>query len=69
VVSRDLAVLVYICDRIGCDRVDVMHSGRLLEMTVAAALAEGHATDPYSQQLPRANQGVDASGGVIEVAA
>jgi ABC-type glutathione transport system ATPase component len=63
-VSHDLAVIVHICDRIG-----VMHSGRLLEMTTAAALAEGRVTDPYSQQLLRANQGFDASGGIIDVAA
>jgi hypothetical protein len=46
-----------------------MHGGRILEMTTAAALAEGRVTDPYSQQLLRANQGFDASGGVIDVAA
>jgi peptide/nickel transport system ATP-binding protein len=63
-VSHDLAVIAHICDRIG-----VMHSGRVLEMTTAAALAEGRVTDPYSQQLLRDNQGFDASGGVIEVAA
>jgi peptide/nickel transport system ATP-binding protein len=63
-VSHDLAVIAHICDRIG-----VMHSGRVLEMTTAAALAEGRVTDPYSQQLLRANQGFDASGGVIDVAA
>ena len=63
-VSHDLAVIAHICDRIG-----VMHSGRLLEMTTAAALAEGRVTDPYSQQLLRANQGFDASGVVIDVTA
>ena len=63
-VSHDLAVVAHICDRIG-----VMHSGRLLEMTTANALAEGSVTDPYSRQLLRANQGFDASGGVTEVAA
>jgi peptide/nickel transport system ATP-binding protein len=61
---HDLAVIAHICDRIG-----VMHGGRLLEMTTAAALAEGRVTDPYSQQLLRANQGFDASGVVIEVTA
>jgi hypothetical protein len=44
-----------------------MHGGRLLEMTTAAALAEGRVTDPYSQQLLRANQGFDASGVVADV--
>jgi peptide/nickel transport system ATP-binding protein len=63
-VSHDLAVVAHICDRIG-----VMHSGRLLEMTTAAALAEGRVTNPYSQQLLRANQGFDASGIVIDDAA
>ncbi len=63
-VSHDLAIIAHICDRIG-----VMHSGRILELTTAAALAEGRVTDPYSQQLLRANQGFDASGGVIDVAA
>ena len=63
-VSHDLAVVAHICDRIG-----VMHGGRLLEMTTANALAEGRVTDPYSRQLLRANQGFDASGGVTEVAA
>jgi peptide/nickel transport system ATP-binding protein len=63
-VSHDLAVVAHICDRIG-----VMHSGRLLEMTTANALAEGSVTDPYSRQLLRANQGFDASGGITEVAA
>jgi len=63
-VSHDLAVIAHICDRIG-----VMHSGRLLEMTTAAALAEGRVTDPYSQQLLRANQGFDASGVVADVTA
>ena len=63
-VSHDLAVIAHICDRIG-----VMHNGRLLEMTTADALAEGRVTDPYSQQLVRANQGFDASGVVIDVAA
>jgi peptide/nickel transport system ATP-binding protein len=63
-VSHDLAVIAHICDRIG-----VMHSGRLLEMTTAAALAEGRVTDPYSRQLLRANQGFDASGVVAEVTA
>jgi len=63
-VSHDLAVIAHICDRIG-----VMHSGRLLEMTNAAALAEGRVTDPYSQQLLRANQGFDASGVVADVTA
>jgi peptide/nickel transport system ATP-binding protein len=63
-VSHDLAVVAHICDRIG-----VMHSGRLLEMTTANALAEGSVTDPYSRQLLRANQGFDASGGIAEVAA
>jgi peptide/nickel transport system ATP-binding protein len=63
-VSHDLAVVAHICDRIG-----VMHSGRLLEMTTADALAEGSVTDPYSRQLLRANQGFDASGGITEVAA
>ena len=58
---QTLAVIAHICDRIG-----VMHSGRVLEMTTAAALAEGRVTNPYSQQLLRANQGFDASGGVIE---
>jgi peptide/nickel transport system ATP-binding protein len=62
-VSHDLAVVAHICDRIG-----VMHSGRLLEMTTANALAEGSVTDPYSRQLLRANQGFDASGGITEVA-
>jgi peptide/nickel transport system ATP-binding protein len=63
-VSHDLAVIAHICDRIG-----VMHSGRLLEMTTAAALAAGRVIDPYSQQLLRANQGFDASGGIAEVTA
>jgi peptide/nickel transport system ATP-binding protein len=63
-VSHDLAVVAHVCDRIG-----VMHSGRLLEMTTANALAEGSVTDPYSRQLLRANQGFDASGGIAEVAA
>jgi peptide/nickel transport system ATP-binding protein len=63
-VSHDLAVVAHICDRIG-----VMHGGRLLEMTTANALAEGSVTDPYSRQLLRANQGFDASGGITEVAA
>jgi multiple sugar transport system ATP-binding protein len=63
-VSHDLAVIAHICDRIG-----VMHGGRLLEMTTAAAFAEGRVLDPYSQQLLRANQGFDASGGIIDVAA
>ena len=63
-VSHDLAVVAHICDRIG-----VMHGGRLLEMTTATALAEGRVTDPYSQQLLRANQGFDASGIVIDVTA
>jgi peptide/nickel transport system ATP-binding protein len=63
-VSHDLAVVAHICDRIG-----VMHSGQLLEMTSAAALAEGRVTNPYSQQLLRANQGFDASGIVIDDAA
>jgi peptide/nickel transport system ATP-binding protein len=63
-VSHDLAVIAHICDRIG-----VMHSGRLLEMTTAAALAEGRVTDPYSRQLLRANQGFDASGGIADVVA
>jgi len=63
-VSHDLAVVAHICDRIG-----VMHSGRLLEMTTASALAEGSVTDPYSRQLLRSNQGFDASGGIAEVAA
>ena len=63
-VSHDLAVVAHICDRIG-----VMHSGRLLEMTTAAAFAEGRVIDSYSQQLLRANQGFDASGVVIDDAA
>ncbi len=63
-VSHDLAVIAHICDRIG-----VMRSGRLLEMTSAAALAEGRVADPYSQQLLRANQGFDASGVVLDVTA
>ena len=63
-VSHDLAVVAHICDRIG-----VMHSGRLLEMTTAAALAEGRVADPYSRQLLRANQGFDASGVVSDVIA
>jgi peptide/nickel transport system ATP-binding protein len=63
-VSHDLAVIAHICDRIG-----VMHGGRLLEMTTAAALAEGRVRDPYSQQLLRANQGFDASGGIAVAAA
>jgi peptide/nickel transport system ATP-binding protein len=63
-VSHDLAVIAHICDRIG-----IMQSGRLLEMTTAAALAEGRVNDPYSQQLLRANQGFDASGVVIDAAA
>ncbi len=63
-VSHDLAVIAHICDRIG-----VMHGGRVLEMTTAAAFAEGRVVDPYSQQLLRANQGFDASGGIVDVAA
>src|SRR5215471_2343390 len=63
-VSHDLAVIAHICDRIG-----VMQSGRILEMTTASALAEGRVTDPYSQQLLRANRGFDASGVVIDNAA
>jgi peptide/nickel transport system ATP-binding protein len=63
-VSHDLAVIAHICDRIG-----VMRSGRILEMTTAAAFAEGLVTDPYSQQLLRANRGFDASSVVIENAA
>lgn len=50
-VSHDLAVIAHICDRIG-----VMRCGRILEMTTAAAFAEGRVADPYSQQLLRANQ-------------
>ena len=53
-VSHDLAVIAHICDRIG-----VMRGGRLLEMTTAAAMAEGRVSDPYSQQLLRANQTLD----------
>ena len=63
-VSHDLAVIAHICDRIG-----VMHSGRIVEMTTAAALAEGRVADSYSQQLLRANQGFDASGVVVDVTA
>ena len=63
-VSHDLAVVAHICDRIG-----VMRSGRILEMTTAAAFAEGRVTDPYSQQLLRANQGFDASSVIIDDAA
>ena len=63
-VSHDLAVIAHICDRIG-----VMYGGRILEMTTAAALAEGRVTDPYTQQLLRANQGFDASGVVTDVPA
>jgi peptide/nickel transport system ATP-binding protein len=63
-VSHDLAVIAHICERIG-----VMRSGRIVEMTTAAALAEGRVTDPYSQQLLRANQGFDVSGTIIEDAA
>ena len=63
-VSHDLAVIAHICDRIG-----VMRSGRILEMTTTAAFAEGRVIDPYSQQLLRANQGFDASGVVIDDAA
>ncbi len=63
-VSHDLAVIAHICDRIG-----VMRGGRLLEMTTAAALAEGRVSDPYSQQLLRANQGLDDSGVVLDVSA
>jgi len=59
-VSHDLAVVAHICDRIG-----VMRNGRILEMTSATELAEGRVTDPYSQQLLRANQGFDASGVVV----
>src|ERR1700742_4494978 len=63
-VSHDLAVIAHICDRIG-----VMRGGRILEMTTAAAFAEGRVTDPYSQQLLRANQGFDASSVTIDDAA
>jgi peptide/nickel transport system ATP-binding protein len=63
-VSHDLAVIAHICDRIG-----VMRSGRILEMTTAAAFAEGRVTDPYSRQLLRANQGFDASSVIIDDAA
>ncbi len=63
-VSHDLAVIAHICDRIG-----VMHGGRLLEMTTADALADGRVTDPYTQQLLRANRGFDASGVVTEIPA
>jgi hypothetical protein len=38
-------------------------------MTTAAALAESRVTDPNSKQPLRANQGFDASGGVVDVAA
>jgi peptide/nickel transport system ATP-binding protein len=63
-VSHDLAVVAHLCDRIG-----VMRGGRILEMTTAAAFAEGRVTDSYSQQLLRANQGFDTSGAVIDDAA
>jgi peptide/nickel transport system ATP-binding protein len=63
-VSHDLAVITHICDRLG-----VMRSGRILEMTTAAAFAEGRVTEAYSQQLLRANQGFDASSVVIDNAA
>jgi peptide/nickel transport system ATP-binding protein len=63
-VSHDLAVIAHICDRIG-----VMRSGRILEMTTAAAFAEGRVADPYSQQLLRANQGFDASSVIVDDAA
>lgn len=63
-VSHDLAVISHICDRIG-----VMQSGRLLEMTTADALAEGRVTDPYSQRLLRANRGFDPSSIVLDITA
>ena len=63
-ISHDLAVIAPICDRI-----DVMRSSRILEMTTAAPLVEDRVTDPYSQQLLHANQGFDASGVIIDAAA
>jgi len=37
--------------------------------TTAATLAADRVTDPYSQQLLRANQGFDASSVIIDAAA
>jgi len=63
-VSHDLAVIAHMCDRIG-----VMRGGRVLEITTAAAFAEGRVADPYSQRLLRANRSFDGSNIVIEDAA
>jgi peptide/nickel transport system ATP-binding protein len=53
-VSHNLAVVSYMCDRIA-----VMSGGSMLEIGSSRDLAEGRFTHPYSRQLLRASSGYD----------
>jgi peptide/nickel transport system ATP-binding protein len=50
-VSHDLSVIAHLCDRVG-----IMQSGRLLELTTPAEIAEGHVINSYSKMLLNANR-------------
>ena len=55
-VSHDLAVIAHLCERIG-----VMTSGRLVEITTATAMANNQVTHDYTRELLRSNAGFDRS--------
>ena len=66
-VSHDLAVIAHLCERIG-----VMRSGQLLEITSATAMASNQVTHDYTRQLLRSNAGFDrssVSSGELDVVA
>lgn len=56
-VSHDLAVIAHLCERIG-----VMTSGQLVEITTATAMADNQVTHDYTRELLRSNAGFDRSG-------
>ena len=55
-VSHDLAVVAHLCERIG-----VMSSGQLVEITTATAMASNQVTHDYTRELLRSNAGFDRS--------
>jgi peptide/nickel transport system ATP-binding protein len=55
-VSHDLAVIAHLCERIG-----VMRSGQLLEITTATAMANNQVAHDYTRELLRSNAGFDRS--------
>jgi peptide/nickel transport system ATP-binding protein len=50
-VTHDLAVVAHLCDRVA-----IMHQGKLLEELTAAEIRSGAAREPYTQQFLAASR-------------